>query len=125
MWGWLYSSHLEKKKTCCLHASMTHQLFFFSVVLNSFIFFILYPRACVSAITKFALKKPVTTCKHAEPAFYYQLLLYIVIALHLLIKLLCDVFSGLLHYRITHLLYDSVHEHILVLRHRGILIITL
>ena len=23
----LYSSHLENKKTCCLHASMTHQLF--------------------------------------------------------------------------------------------------
>ena len=27
VWGWLYSSHLENKKTCCLHASMTHQLF--------------------------------------------------------------------------------------------------
>ena len=26
---------LENKKTCCLHASMTHQLFLFSVVLNS------------------------------------------------------------------------------------------
>ena len=33
--GWLYSSHLENKKICCLHASMTHQLFLFSVVLNS------------------------------------------------------------------------------------------
>ena len=27
VWG-LYSSHLENKKICCLHASMTHQLFF-------------------------------------------------------------------------------------------------
>ncbi|ACR76262.1 Hypothetical protein EUBREC_2531 [Agathobacter rectalis ATCC 33656] len=26
---------LENKKTCCLHASMTHHLFLFSVVLNS------------------------------------------------------------------------------------------
>ena len=25
--GWLYSSYLENKKICCLHASMTHQLF--------------------------------------------------------------------------------------------------
>ena len=37
--GWLYSSPLENKKTCCLHASMTHQLFLFSIVLNSYYFF--------------------------------------------------------------------------------------
>ena len=37
--GWLYSSSLENKKTCCLHASMTHQLFLFSIVLNSYYFF--------------------------------------------------------------------------------------
>ncbi len=29
---------LENKKTCCLHASMTHQLFLFSIVLNSYYF---------------------------------------------------------------------------------------
>ena len=37
--GWLYSSPLENKKSCCLHASMTHQLFLFSIVLNSYYFF--------------------------------------------------------------------------------------
>ena len=37
--GWLYSSPIENKKTCCLHASMTHQLFLFSIVLNSYYFF--------------------------------------------------------------------------------------
>ena len=37
--GWLYSSPLENKKTCCLHASMTHQLFLFSIVLNSYYIF--------------------------------------------------------------------------------------
>ena len=37
--GGLYSSPLENKKTCCLHASMTHQLFLFSIVLNSYYFF--------------------------------------------------------------------------------------
>ncbi len=36
--GMLYSSPLENKKTCCLHASMTHQLFLFSIVLNSYYF---------------------------------------------------------------------------------------
>ena len=40
--GWLYSSHLENKKNCCLHASMTHQLFLFSVVLNSYCIIIDY-----------------------------------------------------------------------------------
>ena len=39
VWGWLYSSPIENKKTCCLHASMTHQLFLFSIVLNSYYFF--------------------------------------------------------------------------------------
>ena len=37
--GWLYSSHIDNKKICCLHASMTHQLFLFSIVLNSYYFF--------------------------------------------------------------------------------------
>ena len=37
-----YSSHLENGKTCCLHASMTHRLFLFSVVLNSYFTFILH-----------------------------------------------------------------------------------
>ena len=37
--GWLYSSPLENKKSCCLHASMTHQLFLFSIVLNSYYIF--------------------------------------------------------------------------------------
>ncbi|MBD9142796.1 MAG: hypothetical protein EGP61_12395 [[Eubacterium] rectale] len=40
--GWLYSSHLKNKKNCCLHASMTHQLFLFSVVLNSYCIIIDY-----------------------------------------------------------------------------------
>ena len=40
--GGLYSSHLENKKNCCLHASMTHQLFLFSVVLNSYCIIIDY-----------------------------------------------------------------------------------
>ena len=44
--GWLYSSPLENKKTCCLHASMTHQLFLFSIVLNSYYFFKLKKTAC-------------------------------------------------------------------------------
>ena len=45
--GWLYSSPLENKKTCCLHASMTHQLFLFSIVLNSYYFFKLKKTAFV------------------------------------------------------------------------------
>ena len=45
--GWLYSSPLENKKSCCLHASMTHQLFLFSIVLNSYYFFKLKKTAYV------------------------------------------------------------------------------
>ena len=46
VWGVALFEPLENKKTCCLHASMTHQLFLFSIVLNSYYFFKLKKTAC-------------------------------------------------------------------------------
>ena len=117
--GWLYSSSLENKKTCCLHVSMTHQLFLFSIVLNSYYFFKLKKTACdrLPFRRRYFYYGVYQKLYNVLGGFYgYYNITVITISVHKLHKnrslFLCNLYSTLVVFNIFHIVI--LHKSIVI-----------